>query len=271
MTWEPLDREALLRLTDDPFVRYAVPTDALAVAGPHGWASLGRWRPQGHWGGLAVAGPDGPADTESHALAVLTERLAEQGLRPEWFSTVGAARELSAPAGQRVDGSGRWAFMWTTSERDLPPAPDGVVELDDVTDAVEIETFGRSHNPDFEGFPGRGYARLWLGVRDAGGLAAVGAVHVLPTGVPHLSGIVVRPDLRRTGLGTRLTAELTRRAIAAAGVCTLGVYSANGVALRLYERLGYATAHHLHTRNLVPAASASATDADETAPAGHLR
>lgn len=253
VTWGELGTDGLLELTGDPFVRYAVPPDALALAGPWGWAALGRWRPAGHWGGLAVVGPDGPRQAESEMLDALTFRLAGRGSSPEWFSTVGEGRKLWAPPGLRVDGSGRWAFMWTTSTTGLPPAPDGLVALDDTADAAQIETFGRGHNPHFEGFPGHGFATCWLGVRDADGLAAVGALHELASGAPHLAGLIVRPDRRGSGLGTALTAELTRRAVAGHGACTLGVYSDNATAVRLYERLGYATAHHLHTRNLVPA------------------
>lgn len=258
MTWGRLDRDALLDLTGDPFVRYAAAPDSLALAGPSGWACLGRWRPHGHWGGLAVVRPGSAPDTETEALRTLSRLLAGQGEQPEWFSTVGEGRVLGAPPGLRVAGSGTWAFMWTVAAGDLPAAPTGLVELDDSADAREIESFGRAHNAAFEGFPGRGFARLWLGVRDADGLAAVGAAHVLGSGAPHLSGIVVRPDRRGTGVGTGLTAELTRRSVAQSGVCTLGVYSDNHVALRLYERLGYTTAHHLHTRTLVPAAATEA-------------
>lgn len=252
MTWAPVDRASLLGRTGDPFLRYAAAPDALAVAGPHGWAALGRWRPQGHWGGLAVVAPGAPPAAESDALVALVALAEEQGASPEWFSTA-PGRDLAAPLGWQVGRGGTWAFMWTDRDLadDLPPAPQGLVELDDSADAGRIEDFGLTHNAVFEGFPGRGYSSLWLGVEDASGaLTAVGTVHVLGSGAPHLAGIVVRPDLRGSGLGAGLTAELTRRAVAAHGVSTLGVYSDNTVALRLYGRLGYAVAHHLHTRGL---------------------
>lgn len=255
MTWGRVEPGALLELTGDPFVRYAAPPDALALAGPYGWAVLVRWRPHGHWGGAAVVTPDAPVGAESDALAELSSLAAARAVLPEWFSTVGE-RSLRAPEGLRVVGVGRWAFLWTTRADDLPPGPAGLVELDDTSDAAEIQAFGHGHNPAFEGFPGHGLASLWLGVRDRTGLAAVGALHVLGSGAPHLSGIVVRPDRRRTGLGAALTAELTRRAVARHGVATLGVYSSNAVALSLYDRLGYAVAHHLSTRTLAPRAAA---------------
>lgn len=250
MTWAPVDRATLLARTDDPFIRYAAPDDALVVAGPLGWGALVRWRPHGHWGGAALTTPGAPAEAESAVLAALVARVEEQGASPEWFST-GPGRELAPPSGWRLGEDGTWAFMWTEGTDDLPPAPPGLVELDDCADAARIEDFGLSHNTVFEGFPGRGYASVWLGAEDSSGeLAAVGAIHVLGSGAAHLAGIVVRPDLRGTGLGAGLTAQLTRRAVAEHGASTLGVYSDNTVAVRLYHRLGYALAHHFHTRGI---------------------
>lgn len=249
MTWDVVDSANLLRRTGDPFLRYAAPPDALAVAGPDGWAVLLRWREHGHWGGGAFVRPGAPAGAESQALTALLRAGEPGGVVAEWFST-GDGRDLQAPPGYAVDGTGRWDFRWTTGADDLPPAPEGLVELDDTADAELVEAFGRGENPAFEGFPGRGYATVWLGVQDAAGLAAVGAVHRLASGAPHLAGIVVRRDLRGRGLGLSLSAELTRRAVREAGVCTLGVYSDNTVAQGVYDRLGYAAGHRLHTRVL---------------------
>lgn len=251
MTWAPVDRATLLERTGDPFLRYAAPDDALAVAGPLGWAALVRWRALGHWGGAAVVAPQAPAEAESTALTALVALAPGQDASPEWYSTA-PGRELTPPPGWQVEQGGTWAFMWTDRADDLPTPPAGLVELDDSADAARIEHFGLTHNAVFEGFPGRGYASVWLGVEDAAGeLTAVGAIHVLGSGAAHLAGIVVRPDLRGTGIGTGLTAQLTRRAVAEHGASTLGVYSDNAVALRLYHRLGYAVAHHFHTRGIV--------------------
>lgn len=250
MTWAPVDRATLLARTNDPFLRYAAPDDALAVAGPLGWAALVRWRPHGHWGGAAVTSPGALPGAESSALAALAARAEEQDASPEWFSTA-PGRELAAPPGWQLGRGGTWAFMWTDRTDDLPPPPPGLVELDDTLDAARIEHFGLTHNAVFEGFPGRGYASAWLGVEDSSGeLTAVGAIHVLGSGAAHLAGIVVRPDLRRAGVGSGLAAQLTRRAVAEHGASTLGVYSQNVAAVRLYHRLGYVVAHHFHTRGL---------------------
>ncbi|MDO5501858.1 MAG: GNAT family N-acetyltransferase [Actinomycetia bacterium] len=263
MTWEQISPVTLLERTGDAFVQHTMTDDTLAVAGPAGWAVLGPWRPTGHWGGGAMVAPGSPISAESDALAVLAALAAERAAVPEWFSTA-PGRELTLPTGFTATGSGHWDFLWTaeppatpvtavTESAPAPPASARFEELDDRADAERIEAFGRAHNASFEGFPGRGLATLWLAMADDAGLLAVGGLHELASGAPHLAGIVVRTDARGQGLGTAITAELTRRAIAATGVATLGVYSTNATAIRVYERLGYRLAHHFHTRSLAPA------------------
>jgi ribosomal protein S18 acetylase RimI-like enzyme len=72
-----------------------------------------------------------------------------------------------------------------------------------------------------------------------------------------LSGIAVEPALRGRGLGRAVTAELTRRAVARHGLCTLGMFSSNTVARRLYRRLGYRTGQAWATRVLADRAEVS--------------
>ncbi|WP_141818848.1 GNAT family N-acetyltransferase [Ornithinimicrobium humiphilum] len=252
MTWAQVDRTQLLELSaQDPWVRWATSSELLAVAGEDGWACVGPWRPSGHWGGTAVVAPGSPERAESEALAVLAALADEQGVSVEWFSTL-PGRSLEVPGGLAPSGSGHWDFLWTRETPVLDRVVEGVelVELDDVEDAERIADFGLRHNLSFEGYPGRGYATLWLGVVDDGDLVGVGAVHELASGIPHLAGIVVAQEQRGRGIGALLTARLTTAAIEEAGVSTLGVYSDNTAALRLYDALGYRTAHRLHTRSL---------------------
>lgn len=254
VTWAQIDRTTLLELSaHDPFVRWATSSEVIAVAGDEGWACVAPWRPQtAFWGGAAVVRPGSPHRAESEALEVLAVLAQEQGVAVEWFSTHDG-RGLEVPDGLATTGSGRWDFMWTNEVPEGGPLPEGLelVELDDTDDADLIEGFGRSHNPSFEGYPGRGFATRWLATRRSGGdLLAVGAVHELASGIPHLAGIVVDTAERGRGLGRLLTAELTRLAIDEAGVSTLGVYSDNVAATRLYAQLGYRTAHRFHTRSL---------------------
>lgn len=245
MTWT---HATISDLPDDPFLRYAALPDSLAVTSPVGWAVLLRWRPHGHWGGAAIVADDAPAESESEAFAALAELAADQGISIEWFSTA-PGRQLAMPAGLTETGNGRWAFMWTETVPETT-TPATFVELDDRRHAATIESFGRANSDDFEGFPGRGFATLWLSTRDEQDLAAVGGLHELGSGAPHLAGIAVRRDVRRAGIGTAITVELTRRAIAQGGVSTLAVNSDNTGAIRLYERLGYRLEHHFHTRSV---------------------
>lgn len=260
MTWAPIDRTELLELSaQDPWVRWATSSEVLAVAGEQGWACLGPWRPDvARWGGAAVVRPGSDERAETEALQVLARMAEAHGVAVEWFSTH-PGRELGAPAGLAATWSGHWDFMWTRDVPRVEPVADvEVTVLHDRDDAALIEEFGRRHNPAFEGFPGRGFASLWLGARSSsprrrGRLLGVGAVHELASGIPHLSGIVVDAELRGRGIGGLLTAELTRSAVAEAGVSTLGVYSDNTAATRLYSALGYQTAHRFHTRSLTAA------------------
>lgn len=58
--------------------------------------------------------------------------------------------------------------------------------------------------------------------------------------VAHLRAIATHPDHRGRGLGADITAAVTRRGLdAGAPAATLGMYSENDVARRLYERLGF--------------------------------
>ena len=251
MTWT---HTSISDLPDDPFLRYAALPDSLAVTSPLGWAVLLRWRPHGHWGGAAIVADGAPEHAESEAFAALATLAAQRGISVEWFSTA-PGRELAMPAGLAQTGEGRWAFMWTdtVSEQSTPPITKATFsELDDRRHAAVIESFGRANSEDFEGFPGHGFATLWLSTSDDHDLAAVGGLHELGSGAPHLAGVVVRRDVRRTGIGAAITVELTRRAIEQSGVSTLSVYSDNDDAIRLYERLGYRLEHHFHTRAVVP-------------------
>ena len=219
MIWTPTSSD----LPDDPFLRYAALPDSLTVTSPLGWAVLLKWRPHGHWGGGAFVTDGAPEDAESGAFAALADLAAERNISIEWFSTA-PGRTLTMPTGLVETGNGMWAFLATEDVPQVRPEHT-FVELDDARDAVVIQSFGLANSDDFEGFPGHGFATLWLAANDREGLAAIGGLHELGSGAPHLAGVVVRRDVRRSGFGTAITAELTRRAVEKHGVATLAVYS----------------------------------------------
>jgi predicted GNAT family acetyltransferase len=110
-----------------------------------------------------------------------------------------------------------------------------------------------ANNPRVWTEVGTGRVVRWVGLRaQDGSLLAVGGAELEASGVPHLAGIVTALDQRGQGLGTVVSAALTRWAVAQHGVCTLGMFSDNEPARRLYGRLGYRTARSWHSRTLVP-------------------
>jgi ribosomal protein S18 acetylase RimI-like enzyme len=244
---------ALLALTDgDPYVRWGVPDplhgEALAVPGAVAVERHGRRH------SLVVLPTPGSGDTESGVDRMLAV-LATEG----HVARLGVA-SLSVPqayAGRlaahfRVDGGGDWDWMWTTTQPGPVPGEERLVTLDDTADAAELCRLEREHSPRGEGEAGTGVSEAWLGIRDPHGrLVAAGAMQRFASGAPHLAGIVVTADQRGRGLGTAVTAGLTRLGLADSGVCTLGMYSDNQVARTLYHRLGYRTAYAWCSRRLV--------------------
>ncbi|KRE37227.1 hypothetical protein ASG73_13145 [Janibacter sp. Soil728] len=133
---------------------------------------------------------------------------------------------------------GRWEFLSTTHAPDVV-APVGTVELD-AGRGEEIQALLDQNNPDTDGQPFARPGQRWVGVRDGSGtLLGVGCCELETSGAPVLAGITVVAAARGLGLGRGITAELTRRAVADHGWCTLGMYSHNDRARGIYRSLGY--------------------------------
>jgi ribosomal protein S18 acetylase RimI-like enzyme len=131
-------------------------------------------------------------------------------------------------------------LRWT---RTAPPAqpgedrihrlgPSAYEQIDELLDEVAAPAATR---------PGAAEVRAWWGVREQGRVLACGAACGYD-GTGLLTAIAVTPGKRRQGLGTALTAVLTRAALrgrAADRVALLRVADANAGADRIYRRLGY--------------------------------
>ncbi|QNN51458.1 GNAT family N-acetyltransferase [Nocardioides mesophilus] len=133
----------------------------------------------------------------------------------------------------------QWHWMTTTTPvagRETHP----VERLDAAADGAAVDALLDVANADSFARPGAPGIALWLGVRRAGRLLATGALQRMHDGTLQLRGIAVHPDARGAGLGTALSAALTNHALRdGTGLASLGVYSDNATAVRLYERLGY--------------------------------
>lgn len=213
-------------------------------AGSFGWVVPSR-RVQGS-GHLVALGTDPAA--AALLLGVLDQIVPEIGsvslprdadrvLRPsylldprndwEWFSTA------DAPPLQPGEHRARWL---------------GDDELDDVRELLA------TWSPRHDAVPGRPGVLRWCGVRDTAGRLVATAAHTeRRAGVPHLASVATHGDVRGQGLGAAVTAWLTRRLLDEGhGVVTLGMYSDNTGARRLYERLGFTCAHRFTSGRLVP-------------------
>lgn len=237
-----VDRDGLVAACEDPLVHHQLDLDQVVrawVEGPAvvvqhgvGWSDA----PDGALAMLCL----GPAA----ALDPLVARVAE--IEPEpWRVVVEAASEPALPVGWRPRTPSRWHWMLTRVDpgpaRTDGPGESGVVEVAD----DEVEALLDEANPGSHARPGTPGLEVWLGVRDRDGvLASVGALVRQTDGTGHLRGITTRPTHRGRGLGEAVTRALTTRALArGSGVATLGVYTDNEVAVRLYRRLRYDVVH----------------------------
>ncbi len=260
-----VDRSALLALAgDDPWVRWGLADPLPGHALVHdGVAVVQRL---GHRPGLWVAPlrpgrADGTAPTgeelaeEAARVAGALRLVREAGVLEAWGARSASVPQEHAAVGRAglplTDEGGDWEWMWAGAAPPPEPREKALVLLDDLRDAEELRAFAHAHNPRVWTRIGEGAMTRWVGARDAGGtLLAVGGAESEDSGVPHLAGILTATGARGQGWGRVVSAALTRWAVEAHGVCTLGMFSDNDTARRLYRRLGYRTARRWHSRRL---------------------
>jgi ribosomal protein S18 acetylase RimI-like enzyme len=227
-----------------PFIRYDIPPGLEHPAHALG-AAVAVPRPT-HLRGLRllVLGP--PDDAGELVGAMVAEDLCPPGL-----SGVTVERGSLAAVAARLpvaDGND-WEWMYAAAAPPRTATEERLVPLfeDDFDDVAALLAEANPHT-DARPFQHPGQ---WVGVRDdRGRLVACGVKETNAAGFPALAGITVHPTSRGTGLGVAVTAHLTRAAVADAGVCTLGLYSDNDVARRIYHGLGYTGDHLWASRRL---------------------
>jgi GNAT superfamily N-acetyltransferase len=176
----------------------------------------------------------GPAEELTRLLAEVARLLP---VRPTRVS-IEAHAETALPRQWEHATANRWDAMWTDAPPAIVPGEDRVERLHD---ADEVDRLLDRANPDTHGRPGDPGMRAWVGVRDGTDLVAAGALsEIAVSGVAHLRGVSTLPGFRGRGLGTAVSARLTRLGLdTLSPLVTLGVYTRNTAAVGLYRRLGY--------------------------------
>lgn len=238
----------------DPFVRWELPLDYRGPA----FALDGSTTPTVAFVRTGTSRRTGlTAIGETERLDLLLRLMRRSGVLAEFpLSSVSLPQHAAALLDRHftVDTGGDWDWMWTASTPPTTPTERQLVDLDDERDAEAIRALLAEANPTSHAHPGEGVTEHWVGVRDHGGrLVACAALHRNTAGHPHLSGITVGLGRRGTGLGLAMTAALTREGVRSDGVCTLGMFSDNAVARRLYMGLGYRTAQAWSSRRVLAA------------------
>ena len=157
-----------------------------------------------------------------------------------------------AAAGVEIAEPEPWDYMvfdpaWGLA-LEVQPGEERVEELLPSPEAdAEIGDFLKVANPGHSAKPGWEAIRAWGVVRGAdGALLACGAYCRRSGGNGYLASIGTRPEARGQGLGAAVSAWLTRRSLANGdGFCSLGHWSPNEAARRIYARLGYRTTHRM--------------------------
>lgn len=249
--------ELVERCNDDAFARAEAGSDRVRSYwagrdGSVGWVLPSRrFRGQDH---VVALGATPAAGVLARVLAgredldvgsVTLPRDADHHLAPEYV----------------LDPRADWEWLVTW---DLPPQqpredavgwlgadPDRAADAD--RDSDEIRELLRAWSPRHDVDPGDRSVLRWCGVRGRdGALVAVAAHTEHRPGVPHLASIATHGAVRGQGYGGAVTAWLTRALLAeGAGWVTLGMYSDNDVARRLYRRLGFGCDHRFTGGRLV--------------------
>lgn len=183
---------------------------------------------------------------EPRDLAALVAAAREH----DGVGSVTLPRDADRALGLALHPRNDWEWMWTAT---APPAQAreaevgwlGEADHDDLRTLLE-------HSPRHDAQPGRPGVLRWCGVRDGSGRLVAAAAHTEHrTGWPFLASVVTATEVRGQGLGAAVTAWLTRALLAEGhAYVTLGMYSDNDVARRVYLRLGFTIAQEFTSGRL---------------------
>jgi ribosomal protein S18 acetylase RimI-like enzyme len=231
----------------------AAPDDVMVISETRGGA-IAAW---GAGGGFAFAAEDdysgsacwlsvvGPAEA---APALVDAALADLGDRVAGLTVPRgvplAAWNAAPPPGAHDDSD--WDMMACHAAPPVQAAEARLFAMEDPALIPEVQDFLDRVNPHHSVRADYKLVDLWVGARDeaSGALVAVGALTQRISGVAYLASIATDPAARGQGLGSAVTAALTRAVFERGeGLCTLAHYHPNEPARRVYLKLGYQTTH----------------------------
>ncbi len=237
--------EILEATQDSAFIRYDIPSPLEGTGHALGDAVALPRRTHTRRLRLLLMGP--ATDVGLLVAAMLADGLVPPDLRA--VTVPRGALDAVAAHLPLADGND-WEWMCAARAPSVVPAESRLVGLDRA-DLPDIRGLLDVANPRTDARPFEFPDQQWVGARDESGrLVACGVREPNVAGWPALSGISVHPDELGTGLGLAVTAYLTREAVRERGICTLGLYSDNDVARRVYHGLGYGGDHLWSSRRL---------------------
>ena len=241
--------ELVERSGDDPYVRASADAAQVESAwatdeGALGWLAPSHRAPERSW--LVALGP--PA-----AAARLVREVVEGHGIDVSHATLPRDADRLLPTSYTLRPRNDWEWFFTISPPTAQEREREVAWLDDTAAAEDIRRFLHEWSPRHDAEPGEEHVRRWCGVRDDAGRLVATAAHTEYTpGVPFLASIATHGGRRGQGYGAAVTAWITRRLLEeGAGWVTLGMYSDNDVARRVYERLGFRCTHRFTSGRLV--------------------
>ncbi|SEE05939.1 GNAT family N-acetyltransferase [Ruania alba] len=146
-----------------------------------------------------------------------------------------------------VPQASHWNWMMSTSAPPRHPGEDGVTELDPLTHRAAMADLQSVALPNSYTSLDKPATR-WFGWHDTSGVLRCMAAASNWDAEVHLGSIATHPDFRRRGLGTAVTARVSRLGLAATGQVSLALYADNHDARRVYERLGFALVQEWESR-----------------------
>ena len=235
------------RLAHSAYIQYQVSPGLKGARAGHIWAAANATATTVTGDPLLILGD--AQDAVDLLLTLLDRWPTTLTIRPK-VVTLPRNAHLLLPAGLAAEHVNHWAYRWLTAEPPLATEEDRVLELREAD--ARLRDFLRAHNPTYDIAPGSLGVVRWAGIEDdEGDLVACGAHERTEfTGLPYLGSITTASSHRGAGLGTAVTAWLSRRAVTESGVCTLSHRSDNTTASRLYTRLGYQLDDDYTTFNL---------------------